>query len=81
MASIETYDNITIDRLTKDSVSILRKTMVDLNGQPTQVGDNFRRAYTNSIKGREYLSSDLSEPYLSAVMTVWGDTPTVEDPE
>ena len=35
-----------------------------------------------SEDGRKEINEELSEPYLSAVMTVWGDTPTVViDPE
>ena len=41
------------------------------------VGDIHRRAYVNSEDGRKEINEELAEPYLSAVMTVWGDTPTV----
>ena len=35
-----------------------------------------------SIKGNGLLiEKDLSEPYLSAVMNIWGDTPIVPEPE
>lgn len=45
------------------------------------VGDIHRRAYVNSESGRADISKDLSEPYLSAVMNIWGDTPIVPEPE
>lgn len=41
-----------------------------------------RRGYVNSLLGREQLAQDLTgkdDALLSEVLSVWGDTPTVED--
>ena len=76
MATIETTTEIVIDRLTEKSVSILTKTYADVNGENIIV-NNHRRAYVNSEDGRLELTADLNEPYLSAVMAMWGDEPTV----
>lgn len=81
MGNISTYDVVIVDMLTETSVSILKKVIADINGIPTQIGQNWRRAYVNSPIGRNQISEELAEPYLSAVMAVWGDTPTVEDTE
>jgi hypothetical protein len=78
MAIIETFNEIIVDKLTADSVSILTKMYADINGTKTFI-KNHRRAYLNSIIDRDCISKELSEPYLSAVMAVWGDTPTVID--
>ena len=79
MATIDTYEKITVDMLTTDSVSILRRTFATINDEETQIGDNWRRSYINSEAGRLQISEELEEPYLSSVMQVWGDTPTVEE--
>lgn len=80
MPSIETNEVIILDMLNKDSVSVLTKTVAIINDTEVQVGQNHRKAYVNSAEGRAELTNDLSEPYLSSVMAVWGDTPTVTEP-
>jgi hypothetical protein len=52
---------------------------VELDGQDYAVGEPHRGAYVNSLRGREEISAALDEPYLSAVMTVWGEEATVEE--
>ena len=74
-------ETITIDALTKNSVSVKRQNTITTEGSTYEIGDPNRCAYTNSAAGREQLAKEVPEPYLSAVMTVWGDTPTVEDIE
>lgn len=81
MATIETYTEITLDLLTQNGVSVLTKTFADINGIKTQVGNNIRRAYGNSPIGRDLLRADIPEIYYNAVLAVWGDTPTLTDPE
>ena len=77
--TIETTEKITLDNLTEKSVSVLTQQFADLNGQTVQIGENHRTAYTNSTYGRIELAVKLPEPYLSCVLTVWGDTPTVTE--
>lgn len=78
MATIETREVIFLDMLSKDSVSVLKKTVANIDGKEVQVGENFRRAFDNSVEGRKDIAEFLEEPYLSSVMQMWGDTPTVE---
>ena len=79
MATIETYDVITLDMLSKDSVSILKRTYVNINDTEVQVGPDWRRAYINSESDRIAIAEFLGEsPQLSAVMEMWGDTPSVD---
>ena len=75
---IETTEKITLDNLTENSVSVLTQQFANLNGQTVQVGENHRTAYINSEYGRIELKDKLQEPYLSSVMAVWGENPTVE---
>ena len=77
---MELKEKITLDMLTKDSVSVLRQQFVNINGVEMQVGENIRNTYINSVIGREQIAEVLPEEYFKAVTAVWGDTPTVEDP-
>ena len=45
---MELKEKITLDMLTKDSVSVLRQQFLTFNGEEMQVGGNIRNAYTNS---------------------------------
>lgn len=71
--------SITLDMLSQDSVSVRRQKYAVVDGQEYPVGQPWRRAYVNSAKGRERIQRELPDPYLSAVMAVWGETPTVTD--
>ena len=66
--------------LTPDSVSVLRQQYLDYNGTEMQVGGNVRNAYMNSTSGRALIRNALTDEYYNAVMAVWGDSPTVDDP-
>jgi hypothetical protein len=68
---------VTIDMLTKTSVSIRTQNYVEQNGVEYLIGEPHRCAYINSERGRAEIAAALAEPYLSAVMAMWGDAPTV----
>lgn len=70
---MELKEKITLDMLTKDSVSVLRQKFINLGGEDVQVGENVRNAYTNCESDREILRKQLSEEYFNAVITVWGN--------
>ena len=77
--TIETITKTTLDMLTVQSVSILKQEFAVINDVETQIGQNHRKAFVNSKKGRKAIAEYLTEPYLSSVMAVWGDVPTVID--
>ena len=77
---MELKEKITLDMLTKDSVSVLRQQFLTFNGEEMQVGGNIRNAYMNDESGREQLRKVLSDEYYNAVMAVWGDTLTADEP-
>lgn len=77
--TIETITKTTLDMLTVQSVSILKQEFAVINDVETQIGQNHRKAFVNSEKGRKAIAEYLTEPYLSSVMAVWGDVPTVID--
>lgn len=68
---MELKEKITLDMLTKDSVSVLRQKFINLGGEDVQVGENVRNAYTNCESDREILRKQLSEEYYNAIMAVW----------
>ena len=72
---------ISLDELTEYKVSISTRKFIEVDGVEYQIGDIHRRGYANSADDRELIQNELGEPYLSAVMAVWGDTPTVLPPE
>lgn len=77
---MELIEKITLDMLTKDSVSVLRQNFIVINDEEMQVGDNVRNVYMNSPLDRESIKKVLSKEYCDAVFAVWGPTPTTEDP-
>lgn len=77
---MELIEKITLDMLTKDSVSVLRQKFVIINDEEMRIGDNIRNVYMNSPSDRESIKKVLSEDYYNAVIAVWGSSPTVEDP-
>lgn len=64
-------EKITLDMLTKDSVSVLRQQFINYGGVDMQVGENIRNAYSNNEDDRALLKNILSEEYYNAVMAVW----------
>ena len=77
---MELKEKITLDMLTKDSVSVLRQQFLTFNGEEMQVGVNIRNAYMNSESGRQLIRNLLPDEYYNAVMAVWGTDPTVDEP-
>ena len=73
-------EKITLDMLTQDSVSLKKQQYTTVDGKEYPIGEPWRRAYINSAQGRAQVQSEVPEPYLSAIMAVWGDAPTVEEP-
>ena len=71
------YIKITLDMLTETSVSVKTQKYIEDGGVEYAVGEPHRRAYVNSERGRAEIAAELPEPYLSAVLAVWGEAPTV----
>ena len=68
---MELKEKITLDMLTKDSVSVLRQKFINLGGEDVQVGENDRNAYKNCDEDKSILKEQLSEEYYNAIMAVW----------
>lgn len=72
-------EKITLDMLTQDSVSVKRQQYAIVNGVEYPIGEPHRKAFVNSIDGREAVSNEVPEPQKNAIFAVWGDTPTVTE--
>lgn len=73
-----TITKISVDGLTLDKVSIWEQKYIKLGENEYPASLPVRTAFENSIKGREELLDKVKEPYLSAILSVWGTEPTVE---
>lgn len=71
---------ITVDALTPFGVSIRTQTYTLVDGVKYAVGLPSRTAYANTAAGRMQIESDLPQPFVSAVLTVWGPEPLAEEP-
>lgn len=73
-------EKVILDILTQDGVSVKKQNYIEQGGQQYPVGQPWRRAYVNSNQGRIRVQAEIDEPYRTAIFTVWGDVPTVEEP-
>lgn len=71
----------TVDMLTKGSVSIETTKTAVIDGTEYTLGLPHRCAYVNSLQGRAMLAEQEPADVVAAVLAMWGDTPTVEEPE
>ena len=72
-------EKITVDTLTKDSVSLKKQQYTTVDGKEYPIGEPWRRAYVNSVQGRSQVQAEVPEPYKTAIMAVWGDVPTITE--
>ena len=72
-------EKIYLDRLTQDSVSLRKQQFTTVEGVEFTVGEPWRKAYVNSTAGRATVASEVGEPYKTAIIAIWGSTPTVAE--
>ena len=77
--TLEIKERKTVDMLTTDSVSILTKKFIDVDGAETQIGENHRCAYVNSETGRNMLQENEATDVVNSVLAIWGNEPTIEE--
>lgn len=76
---MNTIEKYTLDNLNQDSVSVSKQTFVEYMGQMFPIGERWRRAYSNSVQGRQQIIDELPVVQVNAIMAVWGDSPTVNE--
>lgn len=77
---MEIKEKIILDMLTTDSVSVLKQQYITVDGTDIKVGENVRNAFMNTQTQRDKLKAELPEEYYNAIMSVWGDGPTIVEP-
>ena len=70
-------EKISLDMLTIEGVSIRKQQYTIVDNVEYAIGEPWRRAYVNSINGRQQVENEVPEPYKSVIFLMWGDTPTV----
>jgi len=76
---METKKQTIIHRLAANFVEINTKWHEIIEEEVTQ--HNHMVSYMNSPSGRERLQDEQPENVVESVFAIWGDTPTVADPE
>ena len=70
---------ISLDVLNEYSVTVKTQKYMELEGEELNVGELHARAYANSERGRAELAEEVSEAYLSGVLSVWGEESKVKE--
>ena len=76
---MEIKNKISLDVLNENSVTVKTQQYIEVDGKALHVGELHAKAYINSERGRAELAEDVPEPYLSAVLAVWGEEPKVKE--
>lgn len=71
------FTKYTLDMLTEDSVSVKAQKYIIDGGVTYEVGSPSRKAYVNSVQDRELILTELPVDQQNAILSVWGDQPTV----
>lgn len=66
-----------IVNLCVDSVTIRRQKIYTDGDVEYKVGKPTCTSYSNSVSGRKDITKNIKEPFLGAIMLVWGSSPTV----
>lgn len=72
-------EKIIIDNLTENGVSIKKQQYIVYDKKEYAIGEIVTKAYANSIRGRQLLIEEVTEPYKTIIFMIWGDVPTVTE--
>ncbi len=72
-------EKVALDMLTNTSVSVKKQRYYNDNGTLYAIGEPSRKAYVNSIRGREEVINELQQEYQNAIFAIWGNTPTISE--
>lgn len=79
VTSIDVVERKSLDMLNVNSVCVVTQNFANIQGNEIQIGYNHRMAYRNSPKGRALLQASEPEEYVNSILSIWGNTPTLED--
>ena len=68
-----------LEQLTADSVNVVMVSYAKVNSKNCEISRE-RMSYPNSAMGRELIGKAIPKEYLSAVLVVWGENPTMDNP-
>ena len=66
-----------IENLVRDGVIVATQEYLVRDGIKQKIGDIYRESYGNWEEDRQRLIENEPEEIVNAVMTIWGDSPTV----
>jgi hypothetical protein len=69
-----------LEQLTENSVNVLIIKTITLEDKEYEL-ERTRTCYGNSEIGRQQVTDQLPEQYAKAIFDIWGDEPTLIDPE
>lgn len=69
-----------LEQLTPDSVNVLTISSAKVNGKIYEL-ERARICYGNSPLGRQQIVESLPEQFAEAVLAVWGNEPTLSNPD
>ena len=72
--------NISLDLLTEQSVTVMTTRTFEDNGQEFTTPPH-AKAYMNSKRGREEVTAEVPEPFAAAILAAWGDVANVQEIE
>jgi len=72
-------EKYTLDNLTQNLVIVKKQTYIDYQGKEWAIGEPWRRTYENSDSGKQQIIAELPQAQVTAILSISGDTPTVED--
>lgn len=72
-------ESIFLNGLTTDGVIVMTQKYVTVDGVNYTIGIPNAKGYANSAQGRREAQTEVPEPFVSAIIAMWGDSPTVTD--
>lgn len=75
---MEINKKYSFDTITKDFCAFIEEKTIFDNGD-TYSAAPIRKVYENSVYGRKQLQKEIPEPFCSAALAIFGETPTVKD--
>ena len=79
---MEKKEKKTISRLTDRFVEIVTEYYTTINGEDVKLGtQKLATSYVNSSSQRKALQAEQPTNIVDAVIIIWGNTPTVNEPK
>lgn len=70
---------IGLENLTEDRVYVVKQKYIVVGDIKYEIGQPWRRAYDNTMVGRDMVKKEIEEKYTKVIFTMWGDKPTVAE--